>query len=115
MPNFASINNSHNKKIIKNNFPKSSTTTCSCCSETSCPLNGGCLQSSLVYICNAHTRDIIENHSHYIGLTGNIFKDRFYKRRSSFKYESKRNATELSNFLWGKNMATLKRILCGMY
>ena len=44
--------------------------------------------------------NIIENHPHYIGLTENIFKDRFYKHKNSFKYESKRNATELSNFTW---------------
>ena len=58
------------------------------------------MQSSLVYICKADTPNIIENHPHYIGLTENTFKDRFYKHKNSFKYESKRNATELSNFVW---------------
>ena len=99
MPNFASIINSHNKKIINNNIPKPSTPTCNCRLKTSCPLNGDCLQSSLVYICKADTPDIIENHPHYIGLTENTFKDRFYKYKNSFKYESKRNATELPNFV----------------
>ena len=41
-----------------------------------------------------------KNHPHYIGLTEYTFKDRFYKHKNSFKYESKRNATELSNFVW---------------
>ena len=58
------------------------------------------MQSSFVYICKAVTPNIIENHPHYIGLTENTFTDRFYKHKNSFKYESKRNATELSNFVW---------------
>ena len=98
LPNFASIINSHNKKII-NNIPKSSAPTSICRSKTSCPLNGDCLESSLVYICKAGTSNITENHSHYIGLTENTFKDPFYKHKNSFKCESKRNTTELSNFI----------------
>ena len=103
MPNFASIINSHNKKIINNNIPKPSAPTCNCCSKTSCPLNGGCLQSRLVYICKVDTLNIIENHPHFIDLTENTFRNRFYKHKNSFKYESKRNATELSNFVWENN------------
>ena len=100
MPNFGSIINSHNKKIINSNIPKLPAPTCSCRLKSSCPLNGDCMQSSLVYICKADTPNIIENHPHYIGLTENTFKGRFYKQKNSFKYESKRNATELSNFVW---------------
>ena len=72
MPNFASIINSHNNNN-NNNIPKPSTPTCNCRLKTSCPLNGDCLQSSLVYICKADTPDIIENHPHYTGLTENRF------------------------------------------
>ena len=99
MPNFATIIKSRNKKMIKNNIPKTSAPTCKCRSKTSCPLDCGCLQRSLVYICKADTPDIIENHPHYIGLTENTLKDRFYKHKNSFKYESKRNVAELSNFV----------------
>ena len=53
------------------------------------------MQSSLVYIYKADTPNIIEKHPHYIGLTENTFKDRIYKHKTSFKYESKRNGTEL--------------------
>ena len=77
MPNFGSIINSHNKKIINSNIPKQPAPTCNCRSKSSCPLNGNCMQSSLVYICKADTPNIIENHPHYIGLTENTFKDRF--------------------------------------
>ena len=100
MPNFASIINSHNKKIISNNIPKPSAATCNCCSKTSCPLNDDCLQSTLVYICKAGTPNVTENYPHYIGLTEKTFKDRFYKRKNSFKFERKRNAMEPLNFVW---------------
>ena len=77
MPNFGGIINSHNKKIINSKIPKQPAPTCNCRSKLSCPLNGDCMQSSLVYICKADTLNIIENHPHYIGLTENTFKDRF--------------------------------------
>ena len=85
--------------MINNNIPNPSTPTCNCRLKTSCSLNGDCSQSSLVYICKAGMPDIIENYRHYIGLTENVFKDQFYKHKKSFEYESKRNATELSNFV----------------
>ena len=115
LPNFASIFNSHNKKIINNNIPKPPAPTCNCRPKTSCPLNGDCLQSSLVYIFKSDTPNIIEKHPHFIGLAEITFKDRFYKHKNSFKYESKRNATELSNFVWENKHANTKRILCGVY
>ena len=34
------------------------------------------------------------------GITENTFKDRFYKYRNTFKYESKANSTELSKHFW---------------
>ena len=58
------------------------------------------MQPRFVYICKADTLNIIENHLHYIGLTESTFKDRFYNHKNSFKYESERNATELTNFVW---------------
>ena len=53
--------------------------------------------SSLVYICKAATNKITND---YIGLTENIFKDRLYKHKNGFRYESNKSATELSNFVW---------------
>ena len=38
--------------------------------------------------------------SNYIGSTENTFKDRWYKHRNSFKYESKANVTDLSKYSW---------------
>ena len=82
MPNFGSIINSNNKKTINGNIPKQPARTYSRRLKSSCPLNGNCMQSSLVYICKADTPNIIENHPHYIGLTENTFKDRFQKHKN---------------------------------
>ena len=64
-------------------------------------LNGSC-QHKNVYSCKVSTPDLKQNHLHYIGLTEHTFKDSFYKHNNFFKYESKGNSTELSNFIWGK-------------
>ena len=90
------IINGHNKNISNEQekpFP------CNCMDKTSCPLNGSCQHKNLVYSCKVSTRDY---HPHCIGLTEDTFKDRLYKHNNSFRYESKRNSTELSNFIWGK-------------
>lgn len=68
MPNFVSTINSNNKKMTNKNIPKTPAPTCNCLSETSCPLNGVCLQSNLVYICKTDTPNIIGNYAHYIKI-----------------------------------------------
>ena len=68
LPNFASIINSDNKKIINNNIPKPSAPTYNCHSKTSCPLNCDCSQSSLVYIRNV-VNVVVFYHSFYYCFT----------------------------------------------
>ena len=75
---------------------------CSCGDKTSCPLKGSCQHKNLVYSYNVSTTELKQNHPLCIGLTEHSFKDRLYKHNNSFKYESKRDSTELSNFIWGK-------------
>ena len=53
MPNFASIIIAHNKKILNENILKATCAPCSCRVKVSSPLDGNCLQPSLVYICKA--------------------------------------------------------------
>ena len=64
------------------------------------PLDSNCLQCSLVYICKAATPKITNDYPHYIGLKVNTFKERLHKHKNLFRYESKKNSTELSNFVW---------------
>ena len=72
-----------------------------CREKTPCPLKGSCQHKNLVYSCKVSTPDLKQNHPHYIGLTEHAFKDTLDKHNNSFKYDSKRNSTELSNFIWG--------------
>ena len=98
LPNFKSVikgNNNITVKTVK-------ISQCNSREKTSCPLNGICQHKNLVYSCKVSTPDIKKNHPHYIGLTEHTFKDKLYKHNKSFKYESKRNTTELSNFIWSK-------------
>ena len=37
---------------------------------------------------------------HYIGLTENIFKEKWNQHKNSFKHESKANSTMLSKYVW---------------
>ena len=90
MPNFASIINSHNKKISNENIAKPLSASCNCRVKASFPLDGNCLQSSLVYICKVATPKITNDYPHYIGLTENIFMDRLHNHKNSFRHESKK-------------------------
>ena len=45
----------------------------------------------------------------YNGLTENTLKEQFYKHRSSFKYESKANSTELSKYFWEMKRKGIKK------
>ena len=103
MSNIFSIIKSHNKNILSSDESKSSKTLlCNCRDKASCPLNGNCLQQNMIYCSKVIPKNelINKNLSHYIGLAEISFKDRLYKHKNSFKYESKRNGTELSNFIW---------------
>ena len=48
---------------------------------------------------------------YYNGLTENTFKDRFYKHRNSFKYESKANSTELFKHFWEIKRKGMEKII----
>ena len=88
--------NGHNKNILNEQEKPSA---CNCREKTYCSLHGNSQHKNLVYSCKVLTSDIKQNHPHYIGLTEHTFKDRHYKHNNSFKYESKRDSTELSNFI----------------
>ena len=104
MPNIASIIQSHNKQVISNK-PDNTGLKCNChrkenCHrKKNCPMDGKCLIRNLVY--NANVRENQRDDGpNYHGVTENSFKDRLYKHRNSFKYESKANSTELSKYIW---------------
>ena len=57
-------------------IPKPISASCNCRVKASPPLDGSCLQSSLVYICKAATPKLTNDYPHYIGLTETTFENR---------------------------------------
>ena len=108
-PNVKNIIDSHNKKIRQrqNETNISSTKdqqkkpekTCNCRKPAECPLNGNCLEKSVIYQATITNTDDGSTET-YIGLTKNEFKERFNGHKSTFRHSNKRNSTELSKHVW---------------
>ena len=64
----------------------------------SLPFRGHCLTENLVY--RAEVIDENDNRTTYTGLTGNTFKARHYRHRSSFKHRKLENDTTLASHIW---------------
>ena len=67
--------------------------------KDTCPTPGTCLSKSVVYQATVRTKDATPDRS-YVGLTENNFKTRYTNHLASFKHSSKRNSTELSQYIW---------------
>ena len=67
--------------------------------ENTCPLNGNCLQSSVIYQTTVKRNDNNTSET-YIGLTENAFKTRYRNHTASFRHTKHRNSTELSKHVW---------------
>ena len=95
MPNIGMIIKSHNARLLsKNNGNKKA---CSCRDKIQCPLDGNCMQTSLVYEAEA---SIETEKFRYIGLCECDFKTRFNTHKSSLGNQKYRNSTELSERIW---------------
>ena len=103
MSNTKRIIDNHNKQILKSSELTANTgkdnKTCNCRQKNTCPLNGNCLQSSVVYQATVTRQDnnITET---YVGLTENDFKTRYRNHTASFRHAKHRNSTELSKYIW---------------
>ena len=102
----------HNKTLTeKDNTTTTTTTTantsttdirqtnCNCRHKTTCPLNGQCLTSGVIYQATVTEQDSGKEET-YTGITDNQFKTRFNNHNSTFRHSSKRNNTSLSNYIW---------------
>ena len=110
----ADILSAHNKKLLKSHNGKSEFKPCNCRYKPSCPLNGNCRDKAIVYQATVQAKDQSKN---YIGLCETEFKAKFYNHNHSFNSNSKRNATELSKFIWsckdfGINPSISWKIVC---
>ena len=90
MPNFLSIINSHNKKILNKNIVKV---------NESCPLDGNRLQSSLVYVCKSATPKITNDYPYYICLKRTRLRTDCISIKLRSDIKARKNATELPNFV----------------
>ena len=71
--------------------------TCSCPStkKATCPLDNNCLSKCLIY-----KAKVAKSGHFYIGITKNVFKKRLARHKYSFRHESDRNSTTLSQHIW---------------
>ena len=98
----SSIISSHNKKILnKDNTPLTAENEkkCNCQKKNNCPMNGNCLDKEVIYKCKIQESDN-DTGKHYIGLTANTFKKRWYGHSHTFRNEEKRKSSELANHVW---------------
>ena len=110
MNNAKQIIDNHNKQILKSYTQANDTATanpntiqnkktCNCRQKNTCPLEGNCLQSSVIYQATV-TRNDNNTTETYIGLTENDFKTRYRNHTASFRHSKHRNSTELSKHIW---------------
>ena len=103
MPNVKNVIDSHNKKIRdeskKDKEQESQEKTSYCRKPADCPLNGQCLTRSVIYQATVTTEDDGSKET-YIGLTKNVFKERFDGHKTTFRHSNKRNNTEPSKYVW---------------
>ena len=99
MSNTKRIIDNHNQRILKSSELTANTgkdnKTCNCRQKNTCPLNGNCLQSSVVYQATVTRQDnnITET---YVGLTENDFKTRY--RNHTASVVDRRNYSRIFQF-----------------
>ena len=100
MPNMAAIIKRHNARICRAEEEGDDRSRhCNCRRPNQCPLNGKCLNSSIVY---KATVDVSGTPAPkvYIGSTETPFKHRYANHLMSFRHERYENQTELSKYIW---------------
>ena len=94
-PNIGMIIKNHNARLqSKGNGNRKA---CSCRNRSQCPLDGNCMQTSLVYEAEVITET---EKFRYIGLCEGDLKTRFNTHKSTFRNRKYCNSTELSKRIW---------------
>lgn len=99
MNNTKQLIDNHNKSILSEPKTVDTMPTCNCRNKKECPLDGHCLKTSVVYQAKV-TREDNNTAETYVGLTGGDFKTRYNNHTASFRNDKRRNATELSKYIW---------------
>ena len=91
----------HNRKIMKETAVPENTKTCNCTNKEQCPVDNKCCTQRDIYKATlTHNNAKVE----YTGSTELAFKTRYNLHMHSFRQESKRVATTLSQFVWSNNL-----------
>ena len=99
MPNVQNIIKQSNARIMDQPVTNRDG-QCNCVDRDSCPLDGSCLTSCLVYTATITA----ENSEHvYHGSTEGEFKARYNGHATSLRLRSHEKETELSKFIWNLN------------
>ena len=96
MKNIDSIISAHNQNILN---PIVQSYGCNCQVKSSCPLNGECLTSKIIYRDNV-SNDENSDKKVYFGLGDTPFKERYRNYTRDFKHENYENCTELTKCIW---------------
>ena len=105
MPSMSSVIASHNKKILTEELPQQTSEerrTCNCRTRETCPMDGNCLDESIIYKATVTTD---EKASVYFGSTEMSFKQRYAGHKASFAHENLSTATTLSKYVWSLKKA----------
>ena len=116
------IIDNHNKRILTASIQIDDTATaaaatidnnktCNCRQKNTCPLDGNCLQSSVIYQATVTRKDNNTTET-YIGLTENDFKTRYRNHTASFRHAKHRNSTELSKHIWTLKDNNIEHFIC---
>ena len=92
---------SRNNKIVevKQKREQEQQAMCNCQQKTSCPLDGHCQRSEVVYRAEVKRHDGGDA-QYYTGCTRNYFKIRWAKHKRSFNNEEYHKETSLSAYVW---------------
>ena len=104
----ANILTAHYKRLLNFHNGKSESKPCNCRYKPSCPLNGNHCDKAIVYQTTVQTKDQSKN---YFRLCETEFKRKYYNHNHSFNSDSKKNATELSKFIWSCKDSGLNSII----
>ena len=98
MENMGNILKAHNSKVSKQGGENAPTPGCNCRNKPNCPLDGHCLEQSVVYRADVSTTDSLRV---YLGISEPIIKARISNHMKSFNDRQYEKDTCLSEYIWG--------------
>ena len=106
MNNMDQIVKAHNNKVT--NPIETQEKTCNCRNKQSCPLNGACQVTNIVYKAEVTNNRDSTSKKTYIGISQPTFKERLRNHNKSFKHKKYEKETELSKYIWQLKEAKTK-------